>query len=87
MKTVYYLIRKSIVGKEENGTFWLFRNGAWVIDRKMVIMDCLFGYDPSEGPDSPYAMGNTDIMEEIEKISEEDAVHAVSEQKKRRKRK
>ena len=34
------------------------------------INDRLMGYDPSE--DGPYAIGNTDIMEEIETLPEAD---------------
>ncbi|MCC8196542.1 MAG: hypothetical protein LIO49_07070 [Ruminococcus sp.] len=36
-------------------------------------MDRLYGYDPSESPDSPYGFGNSSIMNEIREISEEEA--------------
>ena len=30
------------------------------------------GYDPTETNDSPYKIGNTDIMDDIEKITEDE---------------
>ena len=35
------------------------------------------GYDPTEDSDSPYAMGNSSIMEEIEEISYEKAMELI----------
>ncbi len=35
------------------------------------------GYDPTEDPDSPYAMGNESIMEEIEEITFESAMELI----------
>ena len=72
-KKRYYLICDTQVAKTEAGRSWLFRNGEWAADRENAVMDRLMGYDPSEPADSPYATGNTSIMDEIEEITEERA--------------
>ena len=43
-------------------------------------MDHLMGYDPSEPVDSPYAIGNTSIIDEIEEISFDKAMRVINEQ-------
>ncbi len=70
----YYLIRDRLVGKEAKGAYYLFREGAWEPDVKNVIMDRLVGYDPFEPPGSPYGIGCMSVMDEIEEISEEEAL-------------
>ena len=65
-KATYYLILDCIVGKKEDGRYFLFRNDRWLPDTESVIMDRLAGYDPSEPPDSPYRFGNGSVMDEIE---------------------
>ena len=40
-------------------------------DTKYVIMDRLLGFDESEPLDSPYRMGSTSVMDEIEVIPSE----------------
>ena len=42
-----------------------------------MIWDRLMGYDSTEVPGSPYAMGNTSIMEEIEEINYEKAMELI----------
>ena len=79
--TEYYLIRERILGKNENGQYSLFKNGTWQPDTEHLIMDTLMGYDPYEEPDSPYGIGNTSIMEEIETISAEEAKAFLRRQK------
>ena len=78
-ETTYYLILERIVGKQENGVYYLFKNGEWQIDRRCVIMDRLMGYDPSEPPGSPYGIGNLSIMDEIEEITCEKAMELIGE--------
>ena len=39
-----------------------------------VILDRLVGYDSFEPPGSPYGIGCMSVMDEIEKISEEEAL-------------
>ena len=72
--TKYYLILKQTVGKEEDGKYYLFQDGSWEPDTNWVIMDRLMGFDPSEPPDSPYRIGCTDVLEQIEDISMEKAM-------------
>jgi len=72
----YYLIygRRLVKGVSSSDDFHLadtayeHRDGEWKEIDVNVINDRLMGYDPSE--DGPYAMFNTDIMDEIEEISE-----------------
>ena len=78
-ETTYYLILERIVGKQENGVYYIFEDGEWQIDRRCMIMDRLMGYDPSEPPGSPYGIGNLSIMEEIEEITCEKAMELIGE--------
>ncbi len=73
-KTEYYLIWGRIVGKEEDGICYLFEEGEWRLDNENAVMDHLMGYDPTEPPGSPYAIGNMSIMDEIEEITSEKAM-------------
>ena len=77
-KIIYYLIRNRILGKEENGLFFLFEKGEWLEDKKSVILDYLHGYDPNDT--SPYGMYNMDIMDKIDEIDEERALQIMKEQ-------
>ncbi len=70
----YYRILKRTAGKEEDGRYYIFRNGAWQSDDANEIFGRLIGYDPSEPPDSPYAVGSTDILDTIEEISSMEAI-------------
>ena len=76
-QTEYYLILNRIVGKKENGRYYVFRDGVWQPDTENMILDRIFGYDPTEDEDSPYAMFNTSVMEELEKISYEEAMKRI----------
>ena len=71
--TTYYLILNRQLGKEEDGKYYLYTNGSWVPDTKSTILGRLMGFDPSEPADSPYAMGNMDIMDTIDVITEQQA--------------
>ncbi len=80
----YYLIRGSVVGKREQneGSYpkdFIFRNGKWVSDDRSMISDRLVGYDASEPADSPYRFGSMSVMEEIEEISENDAMTLIAD--------
>lgn len=78
--TTYYLIRGRKIGKRD-GDFCLFEAGlGWIRDDRHEISDRLTGYDPSEPEDSPYAMFSSSIMDEIETITEEEAMDRVAEQ-------
>ncbi len=69
----YYLILDCLVGKEVDGNYYIYRDGAWIPDTENEILDRLHGYDPCEPADSPYGYGSTCIMDEIEEISPERA--------------
>ena len=71
--TTYYLILNNKLGKEEDGKYYLYTNGSWAPDTKSTILGRLMGFDPSEPADSPYAIGNMDIMDTIEPITEQQA--------------
>ena len=75
----YYLIREHQVGKRENGYYFLYGKNGWEPDTKCMIMDRLMGYDPSEPQGSPYGIGCTSIMDEIEEISEDRAMEITGE--------
>ena len=84
-RTTYYLIYGRILGKRElyedlTGKSWLYENGEWVPDDEFVIIDHLMGYDPSEPPDSPYAIGSTDVLDEIEEISKTEAMRIMEKE-------
>ena len=75
--TSYYLIKKRLLGKrvvaEKSIRDYLYKNGAWEPDTEHAISDRLIGYDPYEPPGSPYRIGCTIVMNEIESISPEQA--------------
>ena len=76
--TTYYLIRNRTLGKKEGNSYYLFKDGSWVPDTKSTILGRLMGFDPSEPADSPYAMGNMDIMDTIEPITEQQAIEFIN---------
>ena len=85
ISTKYYLIYDSILGKREcfegyASKEWLFKDGEWVPDVGFVIMDHLMGYDPSEPPDSPYAIGSTDVLMEMDEITEAEALAIIEKE-------
>lgn len=86
MKATYYLIRDRIVARREsNGDSVrdrIFVDGEWVDDSGHKIMDHLMGFDPSEPERSPYRFGNTDVLMEMDEISEEDAKRIIDQKKK-----
>ena len=70
----YYLIWDCLVGKQEEGRYYIFRDGTWEHDTGSIIMDRMVGYDASEPPGSPYGMGSGSIMFEMDEISYERAM-------------
>ncbi len=76
--TTYYLILNKQLGKEEDGKYYLYTNGSWVSDTKSTILGRLMGFDPSEPADSPYAMGNMDIIDTSEPITEQQAIEVIN---------
>ncbi|HOM02572.1 MAG TPA: hypothetical protein PLH43_07075 [Acetivibrio sp.] len=58
----------------DNYVYYLYdKEKGWVVDTKHILFDRLFGYDETEEPDSPYRIGNTDMMSRVEVITEEEA--------------
>ena len=78
-KTRYFLINGRRLGKKEHGNYFLYKEGEWHLDTECAVMDRLLGYDPSEPPGSPYRIGNTSIMDEIEGITYEKAKEYMDE--------
>ena len=75
----YWINTLGIVGKREEWDCCIFREGKWIQDREMLVMDRLMGYDPYEDDDSPYKIGNLSIMNEIEEISESEAMNKIKQ--------
>ncbi len=85
IETRYYLVYDRIVGKRENYgdcwfKEWLFQDGEWVPDTDFVIMDHLVGFDPTEPPESPYRIGSTSVLMEMDEISEDQAMALIAKQ-------
>lgn len=53
-QTKHYPIWNKVVGKQEGGSFYIFKSGQWID-----------WYDPSEPEDTPYRFGSGSIMSEI----------------------
>lgn len=45
----------------------------WIPDDKNILMDRIIGYDATEPSDSPYGIGNTDILSCVDEITEDEA--------------
>ena len=79
-ETVYYLIRGRLLGKREGDyDYYLYRNGSWEKDSSYLIFGKLGGYDSSEPEGSPYGWGSSSVMDEIEEISEEEALKYMND--------
>ncbi len=77
--TKFYLLYDHLLGKEEDGQYYLYKDKQWTPDNEYMIMDHLMGYDPGEPSDSPYGMGCSDIMDEIKEITLEKAMELMGE--------
>ena len=78
MKDCYYRIKdRNLIGKQEKGEFYIYRDGRWQEDVDWIIQDRLHGFDPTADPDDSYGYGVTDIMEKIEKITKEEALAEI----------
>ncbi len=74
----YYLIRERRLGKAQEDGYFLFDNGEWSPDERNVILDHLMGFDPSD--DSFYGFGNAQIMDEMEELTEEQAIAFMNQE-------
>lgn len=79
--TYYYWINDlKRLGKLEQFIPYLYdKENGWVNDNNHILMDRLWGYDATEPKDSPYAMGNTDMLNRIEGITLDKAMQLISE--------
>ncbi len=69
----YYIKDLSLFAKGEGRNYnFIYQNGKWLPDTKNYVSDRIMGYDPDEDEDSPYKIGNSSIMNEIEEITEEE---------------
>lgn len=80
METIYYhILDLDIIGKEENFVPYLYDNKkGWIPDRKKILMDRVMGHDTSEAKKSPYAIGNTEMMDSVKRISKEDVERFIN---------
>ena len=78
--TKYYFINDlGILAKSTDEGDYLFdvKQRKWVFDVNRKILDRLIGFDSSELPGSPYAFGNTDMLDRVEEINEDRALGMV----------
>ena len=80
-KNKYFFIEHmNVLGKEEGGEHYIFREGTWEPDTGCCIMYRLMGYDPFEPEDSPYRTGSLSVMDEIVEINEKEARRVMADQ-------
>jgi len=74
MVKFYKILDKNLLAKLDNNVPYLLIDGQWIVDKDSILMDRLVGYDKSEPDDSPYKFGNTDMLDRVEHITEEEAL-------------
>jgi len=74
-KIIYYKVNDlNLVGKMDDYVYYIYdKEKGWIVDNRHLISDRLFGYDEFEEPNSPYKIGNSDMMSRVEEITEEEA--------------
>lgn len=79
MSATYYRIKDlDRVGKEEDCIPYLYEpEKGWVVDKDNILMDRIIGYDEFEPAQSPYKIGNSDMMDRVEEISQEEAENLI----------
>lgn len=79
MSVTYYRIKDlNLIGKmQDNIPYIYLTEQGWAADTDNILMDRLMGYDETEPKGSPYAIGNTSIMELVEEISEDEAERSI----------
>ncbi|MCI9075076.1 MAG: hypothetical protein HFH10_04625 [Dorea sp.] len=75
MSVTYYRIKDlNLIGKmQDNIPYIYITEQGWAADTNNILMDRIMGYDETEPKGSPYAIGNSSIMELVEEISEDEA--------------
>jgi len=72
--TYYHIKDLNLLGKLEDNVPYVYKPGeGWVIDCNFILMDRIIGYDEFEPADSPYKIGNMNMMIRVEEISENEA--------------
>ena len=71
-RTYYYIKVRNLIGKKDDDHYYVFQDGKWKRDTRSIILGYLIGYDETE-EDSLYAIGNTEIMHQIQVITEQEA--------------
>lgn len=74
MNYKFYLIGDNRLLYTDGKETFEYKNNEWIKTSNTEITDRLMGYDPSESSDSPYAIGNTDIMESIKELTLEQVI-------------
>lgn len=75
----YHIIGRNLVAKvDEHYCAYIYQNGEWVIDTKNMVFDSLYGFDPDDVP--LYGFGNIEISDDIESITEEEAMELIAQQ-------
>lgn len=79
MSVTYYRIKDlNLIGKmQDNIPYIYLTEQGWAADTDNILMDRRMGYDETEPKGSPYAIGNTSIMELVEEISEDEAERSI----------
>jgi len=76
--TNYYLINDlKLVGKIEDSVPYVYVGGRWEADQDNLLRDRLMGFDITEQKDSPYRIGNSDMLMRINEISEKEALQLI----------
>ena len=74
MDGYYEIIDLKMIAKIEEHIPYIYDSQqGWIRDMKYLLMDRIMGYDASEPADSPYRIGNLDMLERVRKISREEA--------------
>lgn len=76
MKAEYYVIQEKYLGKYEDRVYYLLKEEGWSEDKDGYIKGIQIGYDASDD-DTPYAIGNIEIMDDIKVISKDEANEAL----------
>lgn len=79
MDGYYEIIDLNMIAKIEEHIPYIYDSQqGWVRDMKCLLMDRIMGYDSSEPKDSPYRLGNLDMMDRVRKISREEAEKRIA---------
>ena len=75
----FYLVENNRLFCTCNNETFELKNNEWIKANNNEITERLMGYDSSEPSDSPYAIGNTDIMSSIKELTLEETIEKYGE--------